>query len=212
MTDERALREAVVAAMRRLYEDRLMTMLGGNISVRLPENRGFLISPSGKHKGRLHPDDLILLDAEGRPLADHARPSVETAMHLAIYRAYPHVQAVVHTHAPLGIALGLSGCRLPPLTAESAVLAETRTVPYAPSGDPELIRNVVNALRYSPAVLLQHHGVLTVGRTLDHALYYTYLLEDTVRTWLAARLLTDAGTITPLPPDVVAYIREQGLV
>jgi len=208
---ERGLRAEIVAIVRELYEARLVTPTGGNVSARLAgEPDRFLITPTGLHKGDLRPEDVVCVDSAGRPIGRDRRPSVETPMHLAIYDAYPGVGAVVHSHAPLATALGLVGGRIPPITVDAVPFVETETVPYGPPGDPALIERVVEALARSPAVLLQNHGLLTVGQTLRHAANRTLALEEVVRVLLACRLLGREPTV--LPEETIARLREMGMV
>lgn len=75
----------------------------GNFSAKLAYGR-IAITASGRHKGRLTSDDIMTIDGEGRAL-DGNTPSAETGLHLQIYRLFPHVGAVLHTHSPAGVAL-----------------------------------------------------------------------------------------------------------
>ncbi|RLJ71068.1 methylthioribulose-1-phosphate dehydratase [Hydrogenivirga caldilitoris] len=70
----------------------------GNLSVRVDIDK-IAITASGRHKGRLKPEDIILVDLEGQALGDK-KPSAETLLHLLVYRTFPNVNAVVHTHSP----------------------------------------------------------------------------------------------------------------
>ena len=208
---EQELREEIVATMRELYEARLITSTGGNISVRIPDAPdAFLITPSMLHKGGLRPEDIVRVDAEGKPLDRRQRPSVETPMHLAIYAAYPEVGAVIHTHAPLATALGLVGGRIPPITVDAVPFVRTRVVPYGLPGDPVLIERVVQALADSPAALLQNHGLVTVGPTLRRAANRALALEEVIHILMTCRLL--GGEPTTLPEETVALIREMGVL
>ncbi len=211
MNQEPALREEMVSILRELYEARLITPTGGNISVRLPgEEAAYLITPTQMYKGGLRPEDMVRIDREGRPAHPHQRPSVETPMHLAIYRAYPEVGAVIHTHAPLAIALGIVGGRIPPITVDAVAFTEMRIVPYALPGDAGLIRQVVEALAHSPGVLLQNHGLVTVGESLRQAANRALALEETIHILTACRIL--GGEMTEIPPHLVETIRTSGIV
>ncbi len=207
---ERTLREDMVTIVQELYQARLITSTGGNVSVRLPGGNGYLITPTRMHKGGLQPEHLVRLDAQGRPVQAHQRPSVETPMHLAIYQAYPDVGAVVHTHAPLATALGIVGGRVPPITVDAVLFQDMRIVPYGLPGDPELIQHVVEALKYSPAVILQNHGLVTVGETMRQAANRALALEETIHILLACRML--GGEMTLLTPELVQRIRALGYV
>ncbi len=94
---DRAVQE-IIDAGRFLDSKGWVPATSGNISVRVGLDR-VAITASGKHKGRLKPQDILLVDLEGYPLEDK-KPSAETLLHLTVYRLYPEVKAVVHTHSP----------------------------------------------------------------------------------------------------------------
>ncbi|WP_457601623.1 methylthioribulose 1-phosphate dehydratase [Hydrogenivirga sp.] len=90
--------ESIISAGRFLDSKGWVPATSGNISVRVDEHR-VAITASGRHKGRLRAEDVLLVDLEGTPVEDK-RPSAETLLHVLIYRLYPGINAVVHTHSP----------------------------------------------------------------------------------------------------------------
>lgn len=100
MLDARA---AIVAVGRWLDSKGWAPATSGNYSMRL-DNGNFAVTVSGRHKGRLTEGDIMSVDAEGRPL-DGKKPSAETALHLALYRSFPDVGAVLHSHSPAAVGL-----------------------------------------------------------------------------------------------------------
>lgn len=200
----------IIATVEELYEARLITPTGGNVSARIAdEPDAFLITPTMLHKGGLRPESIVRVDGAGKPAERRQRPSVETGMHLAIYAAQPDVEAVVHSHAPLSTALGLVEGRIPPITVDAAPFVHTQTVPYGFPGDPTLIERVVQALAHSPAVLLQNHGLVTVGWTVRHAANRALAMEGVIRILLACRLLGQEPVA--LPQEAAALLREMGV-
>jgi ribulose-5-phosphate 4-epimerase/fuculose-1-phosphate aldolase len=177
--DERRLVARAVAA---LYAAGLITAAGGNVSVRLSGDGGYLITPSGTHKGALAPDDLVHMApdrlATGGP-HEGARPSIELPMHMAIYARRPDCGAVVHCHGPAAIEAGALGSLKIPLVP-----------PFAP-GTPELAEAVAAALAGGAgrlvAALLRYHGLVTIGRDLDEAAAHAVAIEGICRGLLAAR-------------------------
>jgi L-fuculose-phosphate aldolase len=133
------------------------------------------------------------------------RPSSETPMHLAIYRARPGVRAVVHTHAPAATAFALTDIRLDePLLPEVVVsMGPVAKVPYARSGTEELPRVMAPYLADHDAFLLANHGAVTVGSTLEQAYFQMERLELYARIRLAALKL---GPARALPPEEVAQL------
>ena len=205
---EQDLREEIVRIVEELYEARLITPTGGNVSARLEGEEGCLITPTRLHKGSLRPEDIVRVDAEGKPANRRQRPSVETKMHLAIYAAYPDIEAVIHSHAPYAIALGLVEGRIPPISVDAVPFTEMRVVPFGLPGDETLIANVVEALEHAPAVLLQNHGLLTVGWTLRQAANRALALEEVIQILVTCRLL--GGEPKRLPEETVEMLRQTG--
>lgn len=206
---EQDLREEIVRIVEELYEAHLITPTGGNVSARLPDEEGaYLITPTRLHKGSLRPEDIVRVNAEGRPANRRQRPSVETKMHLAIYDAYPEVEAVIHSHAPYATALGLIEGHVPPISVDAVPFTEMRVVPFGLPGDPDLIERVVAALEHAPAVLLQNHGLLTVGWTLRQAANRALALEEVIQILVTCRLL--GGEPKTLPEETVELLRQTG--
>ncbi len=207
--DETAARAAMVDIVQELFQARLITSTGGNVSVRLADG-DVLITPTRMHKGGLTPAALVRVDDQGQPRAGQGVPSSETPLHLAVYREFPQVHAVVHTHAPYATALGLMGQRIPPIIADALPFEHMRAVYYVVPGDEEGIARLVDALHDAPAVLMQNHGLLTVGRDLRQAANYALALEEVIQILTVCRI----WGIEPrrLPPDDAATLRELGVV
>jgi len=95
--------DAIVAVGRAFDTRGWAPATSGNYSVRLDDD-SFAVTVSGWHKGRLTPDGVMRVDAAGGSL-DGKRPSAETALHLSLYRRFPEVGAVLHSHSPQAVAL-----------------------------------------------------------------------------------------------------------
>lgn len=187
------LRRQLSRAASELYREKLITATGGNLSLRLPDREGFLITPSGTFKGDLHPESMVALDGRGRPVnTGSSPPSMETSLHLHIYRLRPLVGAVIHTHAPAAIIAGLYKMSIPPLTAEMIRFAEVPLIPFHLPGSPELTAAAAAALEKHPStrtLLLQNHGLVTMGQNLREAVNITMALEEVCRISILCRLL-----------------------
>lgn len=197
-------RQQVVDVVRELYGAGLITPTGGNVSLRLPGGEGFLITPSGTFKGGLRPQDMVLLDPEGRPGEGEGTPSIETAMHLAVYGAVPGTGAVIHAHPPMATVVGVLGLPIPALTVEALAFSGLPLVPFLVPGSPELAEAVARALRQhpgAPAVLLQNHGIVTAGATLRQAANAALALEE------VCRLAVTCLALGREPVEIPAHLR-----
>ena len=145
------------------------------------------------------PSPEELSTGEGR------RPSSETPMHVAIYRARPDVGAVVHTHAPATTAFATTNVRLDePLLPEVLVgIGPVALVPYARAGTTSLPQVMAPYLADHDAFLLANHGAVTVGRTLEEAYFQMERLELFARIRLAALTL---GPTHPLPSEEITQL------
>jgi L-fuculose-phosphate aldolase len=186
---------AIVAAGRRLSARRLITGCDGNLSVRLGPF-ALAITPAGRRKDELAPGDILAvpLDADDPPRDIRRRPSSDLAVHRAAYVARPEAHAIAHAHPPAVLACLLAGLR-----PDAAVLPEARAilgrvayVPALPFGGPAVAAAVAGALRDPAvgAVLLDRHGVLTVGSTVDEAVDRLEVVELLCATWHSAWVAT----------------------
>jgi L-fuculose-phosphate aldolase len=202
---ENILRQEIVRIGRLLYERGLIVAGEGNISARLGD-RLIVTTPSGGCKGMLASEDLVIVDLDGKPQAGR-RPSSELQMHLAVYQQRPDVQAVVHAHPPIAVActlagVGLDDCLLP---EQLLTLGPVPTAPFALAGTHELYEAIAPLLPQHNALLLTHHGALTVGDTLMRAYMRMEQVEQIAKIMLAAHQL---GGARPLPPEQMARLDE----
>jgi len=200
---EETLRHTIVNVGRLLYERGLIVAGDGNISARLSDEL-ILTTPSGCCKGMLAPEDMVIVDMEGRPRGER-RPSTELQLHLAVYRHRPDVQAVVHAHPPTAVACTLAGVRMDERLLPEAIitLGAVPTAPFALSGTPEMYEAITPLLPDHNAILLSHHGALTVGRDLMQAFHRMEQVEHMAKILFMARQL---GGARPLPPELLAQL------
>lgn len=191
---EFALRNAVVAAGRRLENQGLITAAEGNLSVRL-DGGAFLITPAGTRKGELRPPQLVVVDAAGR--AHGGRPSSEWRLHRAVYDARPDAEAVCHAHAPWATAYAVAGRALDGtrLTETAETLPRVPVTRSAAPGTADLADSVVEMLPGHDALLLANHGVVALGPDLEAA---CRLLETVERL---AQISLLAAMADSLPPE-----------
>jgi L-fuculose-phosphate aldolase len=162
----------------------------GNIGVRLGPGR-LLVTPRGRAKGDLVPDDLIEVDLDGRPVRGGGQPSTELLMHLAIFQMRADVQAVVHAHPPTATGFATAGLSvncdcIPELLA---TLGEVPLVPYGMSGTPELSEQMRPYIMANDALLLANHGCVTMGVTLEQAHQRMESVEQAAKILFTARML-----------------------
>ena len=182
----------------------LMPNKSGNVSIRTAG--GFVITPAGTPYRELASASLVELSLENGELetgatphfsekwgekwgvAPVSRPSSEWRMHAAIYRAYPALGAIVHTHSPQATALACAGLGLPPFHYMIALAGgEVRCMPYATFGSAELADHAVRGLEERRATLLANHGVIAVGPTLRVAHAVALEVENLAGQWLVLR-------------------------
>ncbi len=187
-------RDGLVAFARRMAGDGLAQGTAGNLSVRRQDM--IAITPSGLPYERMSPADICLVRlADGAPQPG-LRPSTETPMHLAVYRA-TGVGAIVHTHSPFVVALSTVLDELPAVHYAMADLGGIiRVAPYTRFGTPELAGSAVAALPGRSAVILRNHGALTCGPDLARAYDRRATLEWLARVYWYARLAGTPQTLT----------------
>ena len=187
-------RTLVVRYARRLRPDGLAVATAGNLSLRV---RGLTaITPTSVDYDDLDPDAIAVVNEIGVPVDGTRRPSSELPMHLAAYEA-TGAGAVVHTHSPFATALATAGIALPPVHYLAADLGGwVRVAPYATFGSDELAESVAATLAGRTAVLLERHGALTVGETLEQAYGRALALE-----WLAGVYVRASALGTPVVLD-----------
>ncbi len=165
---DKTAREKLTTWSERLYHRRLTFSAGGNVSLRLKDG-SVLITPSGRCKGTLRPEDLVKVSVDGDVIGN-GHPSIETDMHLALYQARDDIGSVVHCHPLYCTALAVMREPLRPrLTPEGVLLlGDVPMVPYYPPGSIELVGAVASHCGHN-AMIMERHGALTVGRDLEQA-------------------------------------------
>jgi L-fuculose-phosphate aldolase len=207
---EQYRRLQLVETARRVAEQGLARSSDGNLSIRLRDDK-ILITPSGAYKAALKPEAIILVDLAGnviRPQSDK-KPSTELSMHLAVYRHRADVEAVIHAHPPYATALTIAGLPFPGELVPEAVVAlgEVPVVPYATPGSPQLGEQLIPFLPHHDTLLLDHHGSLCLGKTLEDALLKLERLEAVAQLYYLA---SGMGKIVPIPPEELDRLREIG--
>ncbi|HUS15592.1 MAG TPA: L-ribulose-5-phosphate 4-epimerase [Chloroflexia bacterium] len=186
----------------------LVVWTGGNVSARDPASGLVVIKPSGVRYDRLRPEQMVVVDLDGRRVEGTLQPSSDTASHLYIYRHRPDVGGVVHTHSRYATAFAAAGRPIPVVL--TAIADEFGgPIPccgFALIGDEGIGRLVVESIGQSPAILLKNHGVFTVGATAEGAVKAAVMVEDAAASvWLALQI----GTPDEIPAAAVAQLHHR---
>ena len=194
----------------RLHEElvryELVVWTGGNVSGRVPGADLFVIKPSGVIYDDLAPENMILCDLDGNVIPDtpgwERSPSSDTAAHAYVYRNMPEVGGVVHTHSTYATAWAARGEEIPcVITAMADEFGGPIPVgPFAIIGDDTIGRGIVATLsgHRSRAVLMQNHGVFTIGTDAKDAVKAAIMAEDVART---VHIAKQGGPVIPIAQE-----------
>jgi len=168
---------------RRLHRQGLVIGNSGNISARLPGTNTLLIKPSGVSLESLKPEELVVVDLQGNKVKGELAVSIETPIHTAIYRTREDVQAVVHTHPPTATAFGIAKTKILPLQIEifSQLPDGIPVIPFETPGSKALAEKIQKKIMNHDAVILENHGLVTVGSTLEAACDLNLMVEEAAK-------------------------------
>jgi L-fuculose-phosphate aldolase len=204
---EGELRDQLVRFARQMTTTGLVRGTSGNLSTREPGADTCLVTPSGVDYDTMKPEDAVLVDLSGRPVSPGLKPSVDTPIHVAIYRARPDAGGCVHTHSLYAAAFSTVGREIPPLITESAgyLGGAVRVLKYVPPARPDTGELVAAGLGRDRAVLLPNHGVIAVGETLKKAFGAAMAVEESANV---AYIALQLGQPALVPDEEVSRMHE----
>lgn len=209
MKTEQQHRDEIVRFGKLLHQTGLVAATDGNLSVRL-ENGHILCTPTLMSKGLMEPEDLVVVDHQGKKVSGGREVSSEIAMHLFIYGRRPDVGGVVHAHPPTATGYAAAGIALDSALC-SEIIVTLGSVPlanYETPGTPELAEALAPLLAEHDAILMANHGVVTCGADLLNA----YMNMETVEHFAKIALVTHLlGKQQPLSDQHVDKLREMRL-
>jgi L-fuculose-phosphate aldolase len=199
VNQEHRLRSTMCEVARRLYQRGLVAACDGNLSCRLDGSR-VLCTPSRMCKGYLQPDDLAVVDLEGRQLAGPRPHTSEILLHLEIYKGLPAAQAVAHCHPPHATAFAVTREDIPTgiLSEIEILVGPVPRAPYELPGTPQFAASVRPFLGAANTVLLSHHGTVSWADSLERACDQTEMLDAYCNVLILARQL---GPVQRLPDE-----------
>ena len=202
------VKKQVVTTAQLLTKKGYLIATGGNLSIRIPGQDAFAITPSNYDYMKMVPENVCVLDFDLKVLEGKRKPSVESAMHGAIYQTRPDVNAIVHTHQVYASTLSLINAPIPALFDEQArFLGRTvEIIPYAPSGT-GFLKNVIarNIKNHNNAFIMQNHGALCLGHDVERAAHNIEILEKCSLAYLLALCTERSVSKIPLPIREIAF-------
>ena len=208
------LRTEICRLHAELPKNNLVVWTSGNVSGRDPESGLVVIKPSGVPYAELTPENMVVVDLDGKVVEGDLKPSSDTFAHVYVYRHRPEVNGVVHTHSTFATAWAAVGRPIPVvLTAISDEFGGPIPVgAYAKIGGDEIGQEIIRSIGSSPAILMKNHGVFTLGKTPEAAVKAAVMVEDVARTVFYALQL---GQPDEIPAEEVRrahrrYLEEYG--
>jgi len=204
--NESQLRQQLASYSRRTWERGWVANHDGNLSARLTRGR-LMCTPTGRSKGEISGDMMLVVDETGKVLSGRLRPFSELSLHLAWYHARPDVGAVLHAHPPTATGFGVAGVELDRPLLPEAVVSLGPTVPLVPLARPgqEAVQATAPYLDEYDALMLAGNGAVTCGVDLEMAYLRMELVEHLCRIALVARQL---GSANELPAHMLRPLLE----
>jgi len=203
-----ASKELVVSTAQHLAQKGYLMATGGNLSVRIPGKDAFAITPTNYDYMKMVPDDVCVVDFSLNQLEGAMKPSVEAAMHSAIYETRPDVNTIVHTHQVYASALSLINAPIPGLFDEQTRFLgrSVEIIPYAPSGT-GMLKNVIakHVKSHNNAFIMQNHGALLFGTDAERAVHNVEILEKCSLAYLIALCSEKKVTKVPMAIREIAF-------
>ena len=208
------LREEIWQLHLELVKNNLVKWTSGNVSGRDPETGLVVIRPSGVRYEELRPDNLIIVDLDGRQIEGELLPSVDCITHLYIHRHRPDINGIVHTHSPYATAFAAVGQSIPVVLTEIADLfgGPIPCGEYARIGGEEIGAEVIRSIENSPAILLKNHGVFAIGETPTAAMKAAVMVENAAKIVFLAKQLGTPEELSPAEVECAnrRYIEKYG--
>ena len=202
-------KEEIVCVCKRLLEDGHVIGSAGNVSMRIKkgEEEIVLITPSNVNYKDMEPNDILIIDLNGKVIEGERNPSVEKHLHLGIYKEREDVDAIIHSHGMYSTILGTLNLSLPPIMEELVPYlgGEILCSDYGEAGSKELADNVKASLEERNAVILANHGSLCCGSHLGGAYTVLQYLERGSKTYYLAKLIKEPNL---LPEDTIDYEKD----
>ena len=202
------VKQYIAGVCRGLVEKGYLMATGGNVSARIMGQNALAITPSNYDYLKMTPEDVCVLDLDLNPLEGERKPSVESGMHAGVYQARADVNAVVHTHQVYASALALINAPIPALFDEQVRFLgrSVEIIPYAPSGTGWLKNTIVKRIKnHHNAYIIQNHGVLCFGDTLERAAHNVEILEKCSLAYLLALCTERPVAKIPLAVREIAF-------
>ncbi|MFX1477427.1 MAG: NAD(P)-dependent oxidoreductase [Promethearchaeota archaeon] len=203
------LKVDIVNLCQNLLKEKHVIGSAGNVSLRIKngDDEFVLITPSNVNYSDMKPNDILIIDMEGKVLEGNRNPSVEKQIHLSVYKKREDVNAVIHAHSIYSTVLSTLNLSLPPIIEELVpyIGGEVICADYGEAGTEELAEGVLKGLEEKNAVLLSNHGNLCCGSHLEGAYTVLKYLERGAKIYYLAKLIKDPNL---LPEDTVEYEEE----
>ncbi len=196
----------LVEACRKVYEKGFVSAYDGNLSLRVSENT-FFITRSGVCKGDVTVDDILEIDSSGNIISGEGKVSTEFKIHIFAYEHRPEVNSVVHCHPPYSTAFASTGRGLTENIFPEVILTIGK-VPlcrYETPSTEALPLSMKPYIDFAWAILLENHGAVTLGKSIDEAYFKMEKLEHSARILFLAEGL---GGAKPLPQEKVRELMD----
>ncbi len=216
------LRKKVLDANLELVRQGLVIYTWGNVSGIDREKGWVVIKPSGVEYGEMTADDLVIVDLDGKVVEGTLRPSSDTPTHLELYKAFPAIGGVVHTHSTYAVAWAQAGRDIPSLGTTHAdyfhgpvpCTGDLSAEQVAGAYEAETGRLIAETFRglnavETPGVLVRNHGPFTWGKDPAEAVYHARVLEEVARMAKLTLELNPAAAIPKILEDK-HFLRKHG--
>jgi L-ribulose-5-phosphate 4-epimerase len=206
------LKKAVYEANMELPKRGLITYTWGNVSGIDRESGYFVIKPSGVDYDKLSPEDMVVMDLEGNKIEGQYKPSSDTPTHIELYKKYPEIGGIVHTHSPYATSWAQAGRSLP-LYGTTHADYFYGSIPCARSLTPEEIEGeyekntglvIIETFEkgglnpmYTPGVLCTNHGPFTWGKDAAEAVHNAVVLEEIAKMDLNTEIINPKVASAP---------------
>lgn len=212
------LKQRVYEANMLLPKYGLVTFTWGNVSEIDRESGYFVIKPSGVDYETMTPDDMVVMDLNGNRIEGRYKPSSDTATHIELYKKYPDIGGIVHTHSPEATSWAQAGRSIPlygtthadyfygDIPCTRSLMAEEIEEAYEQNTGRVIIETFESQQMnpvYTPAVLCKNHGPFAWGKDAQEAVHNAVVLEE------VAKMAAKTESINPKAEKVPDYLKDK---